>query len=214
MICYDYINEYIRETIKKNTGILNELEEYAKENSVPIIHPEVSRLLSVLCRTIKPKQILEIGTAIGYSSILMSEFLQSDGRIDTIDRFDLMIERAKINIKKAGLENTINLIEGDAVEILKELDNKYDIIFVDAAKGQYLEFFPHCMRMLNAGGLLISDNILYQGMIANKDLVKRRKKTIVKRMRDYLSTICEDERLDTSLIPIGDGFALSYKVKD
>lgn len=211
MICYDYINEYIRETIKGNNGILSELESFAAENHVPIVHPEVARLLVVLGKMLRPSRILEVGTAIGYSAILFSTVLEPGGRIDTIDRYELMTERAKENISRAGLEDTINVIAGDALDVLRCLDKRYDLIFLDAAKGQYGEFLPECLRMLNSGGLLISDNVLYKGMIANDDLVVRRKKTIVKRMRDYLDSICRNDELETSIIPIGDGVAVSYK---
>lgn len=211
MICYEYVNDYIRNTIRKNSGLLSELEGYAKENHVPIVHPEVGSLITVLGNIIKPKRILEVGTAIGYSAILMSGFLQTEGIIDTIERHETMVERAKTNIKRAGLDNTINIICGDAFEVLKCLDKKYDMVLLDAAKGQYGEFLPECLRMLKPGGLLISDNVLYKGMVANDELVVRRKKTIVRRMRDYLDSICNNDMLETSIIPIGDGVALSYK---
>lgn len=211
MITHDYINDYIRKTIKPNNGILKELEEYAAGNHVPIIQPEVAALIILAGRLLKPERILEAGTAIGYSAILMSRILETGGRIDTIERNELMLERAKENIRKAGLENTINIIAGDALEVLKCLDKQYDLIFLDAAKGQYPEFLVECMRMLGKGGLLVSDNVLYKGMVANDELVVRRKKTIVRRMRDYLDILCKDERLDTSIIPIGDGVALSYR---
>jgi predicted O-methyltransferase YrrM len=211
MICYDYINDYIRNTLKKSEGLLKELEDFAKENHVPIVHPEVAKLLQVVGMTKKPKRILELGTAIGYSSILLSGILQPDGKIDTIERYELMVERAKGNIKKAGLEDVINIIVGDAMEVLKCLNKQYDLIFLDAAKGQYPEFLPECLRLLSPGGLLISDNILYKGMIASDDLVVRRKKTIVKRLRSYLDMLCSSDDLETSIIPIGDGVAISYK---
>ncbi|MGI6778332.1 MAG: O-methyltransferase [Acetivibrionales bacterium] len=211
MICYDYINEYIRKTIKGSKGILKELEEYAKEHHVPIIQPEVARLITVLGSIIRPKTILEVGTAIGYSSILLSSVLAPGGMIDTIDRYELMLDRAKENIKKAELENVVNIIQGDAIDVLRSLDKKYDMVFLDAAKGQYMEFLPECLRMLEKGGVLISDNVLYKGMIANDDLVVRRKKTIVKRMRSYLDSICNNPELETSIVPIGDGLAISYK---
>lgn len=211
MICYEYINDYIRNTIKKNTGLLQELEQFAEQNHVPIVQPEVARLMTVLGNMHKPRRILEIGTAIGYSSILFSTFLQPEGIIDTIERYDLMIERAQENIKRAGLEDTIHIIAGDAAEVLKCLDKRYDMVFLDAAKGQYPEFLPECLRMLDKGGLLVSDNVLYKGMTANDDLVVRRKKTIVKRMRDYLDSICNNNELETSIIPIGDGVAISYR---
>ena len=212
MIVYDYIDEYIRNTIKKDEGLLGELRAYAVENHVPIIHPEVARMIGVLGNTVKPGRILEIGTAIGYSSIFFSSFLKEGGKIDTIERYDLMIELARNNIKKAGLQDTINVIAGDALEVLECLDNEYDFVFVDAAKGQYLEFLPHCLRMMKKGALLVSDNVLYKGMIASDDLVVRRKKTIVKRMRGYLDHICSVDELDSCIIPIGDGVALSYKI--
>lgn len=211
MINYEYINEYVRNTIKQEDGILAELEKFAEENHVPIVHPEVARLLVVLGKLARPRRILEIGTAIGYSALLFSTILQPGGKIDTIERYDVMVDRAMGNIKKAGLEDTITVMAGDALEVLRCLDKQYDMVFVDAAKGQYLEFLPECLRMLNKGGLLISDNVLYKGMVATDELVVRRKKTIVKRMRDYLDVICHHEELETSLIPMGDGVALSYK---
>jgi Predicted O-methyltransferase len=211
MINYDYIVEYIRNTIKPRNGILKELEAYAKENHVPIIQPEVAALIVLTGRILKPIRILEAGTAIGYSSILMCGVLAENGRIDTIERNELMIEKAKENIKKAGYENIINIIAGDALEVLKCLDKQYDMIFLDAAKGQYPEFLTECVRLLRPGGLLVSDNVLYKGMVANDELVVRRKKTIVRRMRNYLDKLCNDEQFDTSIIPIGDGVALSYR---
>jgi len=214
MICYDYINDYIRKTIRKSSGILDELEKFAEKNHIPIVQPEVARLITVLGRIQKPERILEVGTAIGYSAILLSEIVKPGGRIDTIDRYELMLNYAKENIKRAGKEHIINVISGEALDVLRCLDKKYDMIFLDAAKGQYMEFLPECLRMLNTGGLIISDNILYKGMVANDDLVVRRKKTIVKRMRTYLDYICNNEQLDTCIIPIGDGVAVSYKMKD
>ena len=214
MICYDYINDYIRKTIRKSSGILDELEKFAEKNHIPIVQPEVARLITVLGRIQKPERILEVGTAIGYSAILLSEIVKPGGRIDTIDRYELMLNYAKENIKRAGKEHIINVISGEALDVLRCLDKKYDMIFLDAAKGQYMEFLPECLRMLNTGGLIISDNILYKGMVANDDLVVRRKKTIGKRMRTYLDYICNNEQLDTCIIPIGDGVAVSYKMKD
>ncbi|QNU65833.1 O-methyltransferase [Ruminiclostridium herbifermentans] len=211
MINYDYIIEYIRDTIKANTGLLAELEQYAALNHVPIIQPEVAALMKVLGQIKQPSRILEVGTAIGYSAILFSGFLKQDGVIDTIERNEEMIELARKNIKLAGKQNTINVIAGDALDVLVCLDKRYDMIFIDAAKGQYNEFFEQCKRMLVPGGLLVSDNVLYKGMIASEELVVRRKKTIVTRMRDYLKILCEDDDFETSIIPIGDGVALSYK---
>lgn len=210
-INYDYIIEYINKTIASNDDLLRELEDYAQKNHIPIIQPEVAKFIYVLGQIIKPYKILEIGTAIGYSSILMSKFLQKGGSITTIERYSKMIEKANENIEKAELSSTINILEGNAEEILPTLNQEYDFIFIDAAKGQYIEFFNNCLGLLKVGGILISDNILYQGMVANNDLVIRRKITIVKRLRKYLEIICNHQQLNTSLIPIGDGLALSYK---
>lgn len=204
-------NDYIRNILRQSVGLLQELEQFAKEQHVPIITPEVARLLIVLGRLIKPVRILEVGTAIGYSSILLAGILAQGGRIDTIERQEGMLLKARENIKKAGLENTISVIAGDAEEVLRCLDKQYDMVFLDAAKGQYPEFLPECLRMLKKGGLLVSDNVLYKGMVANDELVVRRKKTIVNRMRTYLDSLCEDPTLDTSILPLGDGVALSYK---
>ncbi len=211
MINYDYIIEYIRATIKSNEGLLAELEEYAAQNHVPIIQPEVAALIKVIGNMKRPKRILEIGTAIGYSSILFSGFLEENGIIDTIERNEEMIDIARKNIKSAGKQKNINVIAGDAIDVLTCLDKSYDMIFIDAAKGQYSEFLEQSKRMLVPGGILVSDNVLYKGMVANDKLVVKRKRTIVTNMRSFLKTLCEDNSLETSIIPIGDGVALSYK---
>lgn len=207
----DFTNEYLRSMIRQRQGILLELEQYAHEHHVPIITPEVAQLLTVLGRLVKPCRILEVGTAIGYSSILLAETLVPGGRLDTIERQEDRLVRARENIKRAGLEHTVSIIAGDAAEVLPCLDKQYDLIFLDAAKGQYPEFLPECLRMLKKGGLLISDNVLYKGMIASDDKVVRRKRTIVNRMRAYLDSLCGDPDLDTSILPVGDGVALSYR---
>lgn len=190
---------------------MREIEQYAREHHVPIIKPETAGLLIVLGRLVKPSRILEIGTAIGYSAILLSGILAEGGRIDTIERDEKMLLKAHENIKKAGLANTIAVIAGEAADVLACLDKTYDMIFMDAAKGQYPGFLPDCLRMLRCGGLLISDNVLYKGMVTNEELVVRRKKTIVSRMRTYLDSLRENPLLDTSILPVGDGVALSYK---
>ncbi|MCR8745213.1 O-methyltransferase [Romboutsia lituseburensis] len=210
-IVNELVEGYIRNTLTDKEGLLRDLEIYALENNVPIVHKEVSELLKVLLKVQKPKRILEVGCAIGYSSILFASTLGDGVEIITVERNEKMIEKAKENIKLAGLENNITILEGDAEEKLKEVAGEFDMIFLDAAKGQYKLFYDMVIGKLKVDGLLISDNILYKGMVAHDDFVIRRKKTIVKRMRNYLDYICTCNYLDTSLIPIGDGVALSYK---
>ena len=209
-IVNDVVEDYIRHTLKDADGLLKELEVFAEENSVPIVHKEVSDLLKVLLKMQKPQRILEVGCAIGYSSIFATN-CGDDVDITTCERNPVMIERAKENIKRAGFENNIRILEGDAVEQLKNVEGEFDMIFLDAAKGQYKLFYDLVIDKLKVGGVLISDNILYKGMIASDDLVVRRKKTIVKRMRNYLDYICNCDYLTTSLLPMGDGVAISYK---
>ena len=210
-IVNDKVENYIRETLKPSQGLLRDLEVYAEENSVPIIHKEVADLLRVLLKLKRPKKILELGCAIGYSSLFFADVLDGDVEIVTTERNPLMLEKAQENIKKAGMEDSIKILVGDAEETLKDLEGSFDMIFIDAAKGHYKMFFDMLIGKLNHGGIVISDNILYKGMIASDDYVVRRKKTIVKRMRTYLDYICDLEGISTSLIPIGDGLAISYK---
>lgn len=210
-IVNDKVENYIRETLKPSQGLLRDLELYAEENSVPIIHKEVADLLRVILKLKRPKKILELGCAIGYSSLFFADVLDGDVEIVTTERNPIMLERAQDNIKKAGMEDRIKILVGDAEETLKYLEGTFDMIFIDAAKGHYKMFFDMLIGKLNHGGIVISDNILYKGMIASDDYVVRRKKTIVKRMRTYLDYICDLEGISTSLIPIGDGLAISYK---
>lgn len=212
-IVNNLVEDYIRTTLKDTEGLLKELEEYASEHNVPIVHKEVAEFLKVMLKVQKPMRILEVGCAIGYSSILFASAVGKDVEIITVERNEKMIEQAKNNIKKAGLENNIKILEGDAEELLKSVEGEFDMIFLDAAKGQYKLFYDMIIDKLKVDGLLISDNILYKGMVAHDDFVIRRKKTIVKRMRNYLDYICTCDYLSTSLIPIGDGVALSYKEK-
>ncbi len=210
-IVNDKVENYIRETLKPSQGLLRDLEIYAEENSVPIIHKEVADLLRVILKLKRPKKILELGCAIGYSSLFFADVLDGDVEIVTTERNPIMLDRAQDNIKKAGMEDRIKILVGDAEETLKDLEGTFDMIFIDAAKGHYKMFFDMLIGKLNHGGIVISDNILYKGMIASDDYVVRRKKTIVKRMRTYLDYICDLEGISTSLIPIGDGLAISYK---
>lgn len=210
-IVNELVQDYIRNTLKDKEGLLKELEDYAAQHKVPIVHKEVSEFLKVLLKVQKPKRILEVGCAIGYSSILFASTIGDDVEIITVERNEKMIEKAKENIKLAGFKKNITILEGDAEEKLKEVEGEFDMIFIDAAKGQYQLFYDLVIDKLKVDGLLISDNILYQGMVAHDDFVVRRKITIVKRMRNYLDYICNCNYLNTSLIPIADGVALSYK---
>ena len=188
-IVNNLVEEYIRNTLKDKEGLLRELEIYAHENNVPIVHKEVSDLLKVLLKVDKPKRILEVGCAIGYSSILFATTVGEDVQITTVERNEVMIEKAKENIKRAGFEKNITVLEGDAEELLSKIEGEFDMIFLDAAKGQYKLFYDTVIDKLKVGGLLISDNILYKGMVAHDDFIVKRKKTIVKRMRNYLDYI-------------------------
>jgi caffeoyl-CoA O-methyltransferase len=212
-IVYDYVEDYIRNMIPQNDELLKSMEDYALENNVPIVQREVAKLLSLIIKMKDSKNILEIGTAIGYSAIMMNK-ASNNAKIVTIERNKDMIEKAEENIKSAGLENSIQVIEGDALEVLPKIDDKFDLIFIDAAKGQYKEFFSYCDRCLKLGGIIFADNVLFRGMIANNDLVVRRKITIVKRMRNYLEFISKNKNYETSILSIGDGVAISLKTGD
>ncbi len=208
-INYEYIIRYIRRTLKPQVGLIAELEEFAAENSIPISQPETIKLLELLIKIGNVKSILEVGTAIGYSAIRMAG--AGAEHIDTIEINHDAAAFAEKSIKRAGFENRIRIFEGDAREVLKELGGSYDLIFIDAAKAQYNEFFTHCMRMLKPGGILFSDNILYKGMTATDELVQHRKITIVKRLRRYVDMLCTHPELETDILPLGDGVAISVK---
>lgn len=211
----EYINNYLTSVQPFYDGILGEIQKEAITAKVPIISHETARLLSVLLSLKKPKNILEIGTAVAFSASLMSRYLQEGGKVTTIDRYDIMIQDAKKNIKRMGLENTIELIEADAAEVLPKLSGFYDVIFMDAAKGQYSHFLPHCIRLMPVGGLLIVDDVLQGGAIAQSRFqVPRRQRTIHKRMRNFLWDISHHDCLESSIIPVGDGVALCYKKKE
>lgn len=206
-----FIEEYIRTILPVSKGILRDIEIYADVNHIPIIHKEVGALLRVIIKSADIKRILEIGTAIAYSALLFSEAMGEDGHVTTIERNKKMIPLARENIKKAGKTENIRLVEGDATILLRQMKDKYDLIFLDGAKGHYKNLLNGSINLLKSGGIFVSDNILYKGMIATDELVVRRKKTIVNRMREYLRYICNHPQLNTSIIPIGDGLAVSYK---
>ena len=197
-----------------NTEFLNNLEKYAKETNVPIIRPSMQNLLKLLLAMKQPKKILEVGTAIGFSALLMSEYGPKDCHITTIEKYEKRIPLAKENFAKAGRTEQITLLEGDAAEILQELEGSYDFIFMDAAKGQYIHFMPDILRLLADGGLLVSDNVLQDGdIIESRFAVTRRNRTIHARMREYLYELMHHPQLVTSILPVGDGVTISVKQK-
>ena len=214
MITQDRISTFINSFDTGNTPFLNELEKYALETNVPIIRSQMQSFLKLLLAIKQPKQILEVGTAIGFSALLMSEYGPENCRITTIEKYEKRIPLAKENFKKAGKEEQIVLLEGDAVEILKELDGFYDFIFMDAAKGQYIHFLPDILKLMPIGGLLISDNVLQDGdVLESRYAVTRRDRTIHSRMREYLYALKHNEQLRTDILPIGDGVTVSVKLK-
>lgn len=211
-IVNERIVDYINSLDKGNSPVCNEIEKEALADGVPIIRKEMGNLLKVLLLLKRPQKILEVGTAVGYSSILMSENMPENCRITTIENYEKRIPVAKNNFKRAGKEEVITLLEGDAMDILKEMDGTYDFIFMDAAKGQYINFLPELLRLMPAGGLLISDNVLQEGdIVESRYGVTRRNRTIHTRMREYIYTLTHAEQLETSIVPIGDGITLSVK---
>ncbi|MDW7659818.1 MAG: O-methyltransferase [Bacillota bacterium] len=209
----EHVEHYIRTLLPKSTGLLGELERYAVENLVPIVQPEIAQYLKVLMKVQKPVRILEIGTAIGYSATLMAEQMDR-GVIETIELKMEMVEKASETFEKLKLyKPDVEIIQhhGDAISILEQMNGEFDMIFIDASKGHYKAFFELCMPMLKPRGLIVSDNVLYKGMVATNLYLVRRKITIVKRMRTYLDFISNHPELDTTVLPMGDGLAISYK---
>ena len=212
MIVDERIITFINSLDTKNSEILEDIEREALADNVPIIRREMQSFLKVLLMVKKPMRVLEVGTAVGYSALLMAGVMPAECTITTIEKYEPRIPVAKANFKRAGEEARITLLEGDAEEILKELEGPYDFIFMDAAKAQYMNFFPDVLRLLKKGGILISDNVLQDGdIIESHFAVERRNRTIYKRMREYLYVLKNHEELETSIIPLGDGVTLSIK---
>ncbi len=212
MIIDERMSAFIDSMDKGNTPFLDEIEEYALQTQVPVIRKSMQQLLRFLLTLTKPKNILEVGTAIGFSALLMSEYAPEGCHITTIEKYEKRIPIARANFEKAGKADVITLLEGDAAEVLKELEGSYDVIFMDAAKGQYIHFMPDILRLLAPGGLLISDNVLQDGdIIESRFAVTRRNRTIHTRMRDYLYELTHHPELETTILPVGDGVTLSVK---
>ena len=203
---------FINSLDTENPAYLNELEEYAKKTEVPIIRKQMQSLIRVLLTLGQPKQILEVGTAIGFSALFMSEYAPDDCHITTIEKYEKRIPLARENFRTSGREHRFTLLEGDAAAILPTLTGQFDLIFMDAAKGQYLHFLPDVLRLLAQGGILISDNLMQDGdIIESRFAVTRRNRTIHARMREYLYELKHNEALETVILTVGDGAAVSVK---
>jgi predicted O-methyltransferase YrrM len=212
MIVDDRMITYIHSLESPESPLLEQIEKEALDTYVPIIRKETQSFLKVVLMMKQPSRILEIGTAIGFSALLMSEYMPKDGRITTIEKYEKRIPIARENFRRAGKEGQITLIEGDALEVMRTLDEPYDLIFMDAAKGQYIHYLPEAVRLLSDGGVLISDNVLQDGdVIESRFAVERRNRTIHSRMREYLYELKHHGQLTTSILPLGDGVAISVK---
>ena len=214
MIVEERMKTYINSLDMGNTPFLQELESRALADRVPIIRRDMQSFMRMLLAVKQPKRILEVGTAVGFSTLLMCEYGPEDLEIVTIENYEKRIPIAKENFRRAGREAQITLLEGDAGQILKELEDSFDMIFMDAAKGQYINWLPDVMRLMKNGGVLISDNVLQEGdIIESHYLVERRNRTIYKRMREYLYELKHMEEFETAVIPIGDGVTISTRIR-
>lgn len=212
MIVDERLVTYINSLDTGNTAMLDQIEREATADYVPIIRKEMQSFLKFLLAMKEPARILEVGTAVGFSAILMAEYDPVPCQITTIENYEKRIPIARENFKRAGKEAQIALLEGDAAEVLKTLEGPYDFIFMDAAKGQYIHFLPEILRLLAKDGVLVSDNVLQDGdVIESRFAVTRRNRTIHKRMREYLYTLTHSEELVTAVLPVGDGITLSTR---
>lgn len=212
MIVDERIVTFINSFETQNSEILEKIEKEALASHVPIIRKEMQGFLKMLLALKEPENILEVGTAVGFSALLMSECVPADCRITTIENYEKRIPLARENFRRAGKEDQIVLIEGDAAQVLKELNGSYDFIFMDAAKGQYIHYLPEVLRLLDKGGVLVSDNVMQGGeVIESRFAVERRNRTIHARMREYLYELKHTKELVTSILPLGDGVAVSVK---
>lgn len=195
-----------------NKDELSKIKQKALEDKIPIIMDDTLEVISKILIEKKPERILEIGAAVGYSAMCFSEYLSENGKIDTIERDEQRIAECKKNLKKVGVEGRINLYEGDAVEILPTLNEKYDIVFIDAAKGKYPFFLKESLRMLKPNGVILADNILYKGYVMS-DYNKHKQRTAVRNLREYIKEVTEDPNLETEILEVGDGLAVSRRKK-
>ncbi len=210
-INYKYIVDYITGILPESEGILKELEEYADERFIPIIQREVKGFLASVLEYKRPFRILEVGTAIGYSSLFFSQYLLPCGEIYTLEKDENYAAIARENIKRAGKSDVIHLICGNAEETIKTVNKELDMVFLDANKSQYRHYFDIVFPLLKPGGIIICDNILYKGMTATDELLPRKHYAIVNHIREFLEFICKHPMLTTSIVPIGDGVSMSVK---
>lgn len=204
--------DFMREGQLDFEGGLGEIEAYANELGIPIVPHETAKFLDFFTATMQPSQILEIGTAIGFSASLMAQHLQADGHLTTIDRYEKMYERAKENFKKMGLEERITLIEGDAANVLPTLEGSYDLIFMDSAKAKYIEFYPECMRLLRQGGVLIIDDVFQGGTVLDDEAeIPKRVRKIHRKLNELFDTVLNDKSNRSTLVPLGDGLLMVRK---
>lgn len=212
MIVDERMVTYIRSLESSELPVIEEIEQEALDTFVPIIRKETQSFLKVLLMMKKPLRVLEVGTAVGFSAILMSEYMPEDGHITTIENYEKRIPIAKRNFERAGKTEKITLVEGDALEVMKSLEGPFDLIFMDAAKGQYIYYMPEAVRLLAPEGILVSDNVLQDGdIMESRFVVERRNRTIHSRMREYLYELKHHDELQTCILPLGDGVALSIK---
>ena len=212
MIVDERMVTYINSLDMGNTPLLNEIEKEAKADLVPVIRREMQSFLKVLLAIHRPLRVLEVGTAVGFSALLFCEYGPENMQVTTIEKYEKRIPIARENFRRAGRENQITLLEGDAADILNELQESYDLIFMDAAKGQYIHFLDDVLRLMKPGSVLVSDNVLQGGdIIESHYAVERRNRTIYKRMREYLYELKHNDKLLTSVIPLGDGVTVSVR---
>lgn len=210
MITDERMTAYINSLDRGHTPFLEELARKAGEDGVPIIRREVQSFIKTLLAIKRPVNILEVGTAVGFSAILMAEYGPENCRITTIEDYEKRIPIARENFRRSGYEKQIILLEGDAADVLQTLSLPFDFIFMDAAKAQYIRFLPDLLRLMRPGSILLSDNVMQDGdLVESHFIVERRNRTIYKRMREYLYELKHNDRLETSILPMGDGLALS-----
>ncbi|MFA5341415.1 MAG: O-methyltransferase [Clostridia bacterium] len=205
------VEKYIQETLAPLKGNLGEIHFEAVKEGIPVSRLEILRVLETICSIKRPDAILELGCAVGLTSIFFSSYLSDNGYIDTVENDINMVNMARSNIRKFLLDKKINVIYAEAMDYLININKKYDIIFIDAAKGQYERYFDICSNLLNDKGIIIADNVLYRGMVAKGDKVPHRQNTLVERLRSFLDKIAQDERFSTSILSVGDGLSISVK---